>query len=374
MVLIYDLISVLFLCWALLALALLVYSMFVTLRRQQRAALRVRLQQIFQVVVSEAGAIDLVTSDRLAVALQRLAGRNRECLRDFLVEIAIGLKGDALKPISETYQALRFAEEDIQAFQKSSWYRRADAAKRLGTMHCWSAIEVLTGALRDKDTEVRQAALCALTELGESRSLATVVLSLSSANGWQVLQVASKLRQLPLDLSYLLRELLQAAGPLRERREAVIKVVLELMADLGQRNEWLNARSARLAAAPFLNNESVDIRARAVRVFAALGVETNDELELLLAKMADQSWEVRAVAAKALGQIGKEQAIPALIRMLTDEAWWVRHNAAHSLAQLGQLGLAALREQTEHTDRFARDIAKQVIEELQLDAAVRTGS
>ncbi|KAF0247237.1 MAG: HEAT repeat-containing protein, partial [bacterium] len=175
------------------------------------------------------------------------------------------------------------------------------------------------------------------------------------------------------DITRPLLDLLQASGAVKERREIAQRTVLELIADFGQRgSERLGARAARATASKFLDNDSVDMRARAIRAIAAVGIETNDELDLILDKLTDKEWPVRAVAAKALGQLQQEQAIPTLTRALTDEAWWVRHNAAHSLAMLGVNGLAELRTQTLNPDRFARDIAKQVLEELQSDGAIKS--
>src|SRR5207249_249143 len=144
------------------------------------------------------------------------------------------------------------------------------------------------------------------------------------------------------DLTRLLLDMLQTSGAVRMRREAVTKTVLELIADFGQRNcERLNVRTARAAAIQFLNSESIDIRARALRVLAAIDIETSGELNVLLARLSDKAWEVRAVAAKVLGLLGKGQAIQSLTQALSDEAWWVRHNAAHALALLGSYGIEA---------------------------------
>ncbi|MBL8152372.1 MAG: HEAT repeat domain-containing protein, partial [Blastocatellia bacterium] len=199
-----------------------------------------------------------------------------------------------------------------------------------------------------------------------------IVYSLSGANGWQVLQVADKLINMRIDISHLLLEMLQSSGAVKAKREAVSKTVLELIADFGQRSsERFNINLVRSAIMQFMNSDSIDLKARAIRAFAAVGIETGEELEAILLSLTDKHWEVRAVAARALGQIGLEGAVPYLANSLMDEAWWVRHNAAHSLARLGQQGIDALREKLDSDDRFARDISKQVIEELQLDAAVR---
>jgi HEAT repeat protein len=51
-----------------------------------------------------------------------------------------------------------------------------------------------------------------------------------------------------------------------------------------------------------------------------------------------------------------------LARHLSDSAWWVRAAAAEALAQLGEPGLASLRDALVHSDRYARDRAREELE------------
>jgi HEAT repeat protein len=364
--------SALLLIWALLALAMVAYSSQMQKRRVQRAATRARLQEVFQNMANKAGGSEFINAAEMTEALKLATGNDRECLRDCLVEQARRLQGESLRPFYESYESLRFAADDMRAFQSQKWQEQVDAATRLGHMRCASAIEVLTGALRAGDKDVRLAVICALADIGDPRSVPAIIYSLADADGWQVLQVADKLLHMPVDITRLLLDLLQASSANRDKREASAKMVLELIADFGQRGcERLNARAARSAASQFLSSDSIDMRARAIRAIAAVGIESQDELEQIIGQLAEKDWQIRAVAAKALGQLHQEQAIPGLTQALTDEAWWVRHNAAHALASLGQHGQAALYEQVGNPDRFARDIAKEVIEELQLDAATK---
>lgn len=46
------------------------------------------------------------------------------------------------------------------------------------------------------------------------------------------------------------------------------------------------------------------------------------------------SWEVRTLAASALGRIGTRNDIPALTQALQDPVWWVRYRAARALVAL----------------------------------------
>lgn len=369
----FYILSGLLITWSLLALAAIAYSGWSAAQRRNRALLRGQIQETIRNATFSAGGGEFLDAKALAANLKNLAGKDRVCLRDGLIEQTTGMSQEALAPLREVYDILEFTNDDLRDVLQGRWYQKASASLRLGQLRVASSIEVLTGALRDSNSDVRMAAVCALAEIGDARSVSNIIYALADADGWQVLQVADKLIKMPVDITRSLLDLLQASGATKDRREAAARMVLELLADFGQKGcERLGVRAARIAALQFLNNDSIDMRARALRTIAAIGIETNEELEQILTKLHDKEWEVRAVAAKALGQLQQDYAIPALARSLSDEAWWVRHNAAHALAVFGRRGAEELKAQKLNPDRFARDIAQQVIEELHLDAALRT--
>lgn len=367
----YLLIFLLFL-WAAMTIAQLGYSLYTNRKRRIRADVRARFRAALQQIYVEAGSPELVSAEDVVTALRRIVGVERSIGRDVLVEFASKLEPAEARPLADAYEMMGFVKEDIERLQKGGWQQRADAATRLGRIRCWSAIEILNGALRDKDEDVRFAAVCALAEIGDQYSIPAIVHALTGANGWQVLQVSEKLLSMNADISHIFLEMLNTSGAVKSRREAVIKTVLELIADFGQRgSERLNLNAARTAACQFINSDQIDLRARAIRALAAVGTGTIEEFKMLLEALSDKNWEIRAVAARALGQIAHPEAIPRLIEALTDEAWWVRYNSAQALARMGHDGVVALHAQLNQEDRFAREIVKQVLEELQLDAASR---
>jgi HEAT repeat protein len=80
--------------------------------------------------------------------------------------------------------------------------------------------------------------------------------------------------------------------------------------------------------------------------------------------LADGAWPVRAMAAKALGRLGRAEAVEPLARVLGDPEWWVRSNAARALFALGPAGAGALERTLASDDRFAREQAVLMLEEL----------
>ena len=89
------------------------------------------------------------------------------------------------------------------------------------------------------------------------------------------------------------------------------------------------------------------------------GAEATGALERML---GDADGAVRATAATGLGQLGDWGAAPALAAALHDASWDVRRAAALSLRGLGAPGTLFLREALEGDDRFAADMARQVLE------------
>jgi HEAT repeat protein len=77
--------------------------------------------------------------------------------------------------------------------------------------------------------------------------------------------------------------------------------------------------------------------------------------------MTDQSWEVRAQAARSLGMIADVSTLALLRAALRDAMWWVRLRAALALMRFGPQGRNMLLEAEVGADPGARDIAKLVL-------------
>jgi HEAT repeat protein len=80
--------------------------------------------------------------------------------------------------------------------------------------------------------------------------------------------------------------------------------------------------------------------------------------------LAHPDWQVRVLAAKALGRIGDRSDVDRLVALLADREWWVRYRAAEALLELPALtraDLEALRASL--TDRFAADMLSQAMAE-----------
>lgn len=85
---------------------------------------------------------------------------------------------------------------------------------------------------------------------------------------------------------------------------------------------------------------------------------------VLSALLDDESPEVRAAAALAIGHNGAELRAADVGRLLRDHSWSVRRAAGQALAAMGPTGIATLRVCAEDDDAYARDLARQVLATL----------
>jgi HEAT repeat protein len=97
--------------------------------------------------------------------------------------------------------------------------------------------------------------------------------------------------------------------------------------------------------------------ARAVGAGAML-----DSAQTLAGLLDDDDPDVRAAAAMAVCGLQRVELASALGRMLADSAWVVRRTAALALAELGPPGSVVLRAHLFDDDRYARDMARQVLD------------
>ena len=108
-----------------------------------------------------------------------------------------------------------------------------------------------------------------------------------------------------------------------------------------------------------LYNGNKYVRTAAVRGLSVL--EKHAPLNELIMAMDDHDWEVRCMAAKALGSVFKKNATLALFRGLHDQQWWVRQNCAQSM--INHPGYEPLFILTaESGDEYAKDSIIYVLE------------
>ncbi|MFZ4077748.1 MAG: HEAT repeat domain-containing protein [Legionellaceae bacterium] len=127
------------------------------------------------------------------------------------------------------------------------------------------------------------------------------------------------------------------------------RILLEIPRDREQAEENLED----------INSTNVDLALAALSYSAHQYPSSMRSLGVLLLK--DERWEIRARAAKLLGESGDTSVVSSLEESLYDSNWWVRINTAEALSALGTKGLAILKHQHQKKDPFAYDLAQQTL-------------
>lgn len=104
---------------------------------------------------------------------------------------------------------------------------------------------------------------------------------------------------------------------------------------------------------------SAEVVRGAARVLGAIG---GAESPLVLRKLLGHEDEsVRAAAIRALRDLDDRDSVEQIAGRLRDSSWAVRREAALALRALGPDGSVLLRQMTRNPDRFAADMARQVL-------------
>jgi HEAT repeat protein len=112
----------------------------------------------------------------------------------------------------------------------------------------------------------------------------------------------------------------------------------------------------------WLSTPEAPLRAAAIRSLGAIGLDDRAYFFALRA-LTDESPDVRAAAARALGRARRADGSPYLEPLLDDE-WAVAAQAAAALKQLGAPGQIALRRRASEQSQ-AGDLARQMLWERQ---------
>jgi HEAT repeat protein len=206
----------------------------------------------------------------------------------------------------------------------------------------------------DPDVEVRQSLARALARRGDD------------AAAWRLIE-ALRDGALPADrlIEQLGRPFAVAALLVAVRTSAFAAIRADLVEALGLARH----APAGFAIAMVLRDGAVRERIKSCR---ALGrIRGRAGVAPLVGALDDEVPVVRALAARALAEIGDPRAVERLTRVLADPSWWVRANAGEALRRCGPCGLVALRHALDHPDRFVRDRAREA---LALVAATEDGA
>jgi HEAT repeat protein len=203
------------------------------------------------------------------------------------------------------------------------------AAKRLGHLGDYKAVEPLILLLKDKDAVVRYSTAKALARLGSTKAIRPLILAthqslkVSSHNPFSSRVDVSSLETLvqQFDASPLI-------PLLKDENAEVRNYAAKTLGFLG------DSRAVE-PLLPLLKDENVKVRNSAAKALSSLS--ESKTIESLIALLKDENVEKRKSAVKALGSLGDPKAVNLLIPLLEDKESKVRASAAQALGRLGEL-------------------------------------
>jgi len=236
--------------------------------------------------------------------------------------------------------------------------RRAVAALLVAGFALPDAANIIAPLVRDRDGDVRLAAVRALDLLADDAAALQLVDALQ-VRDLAVERVIERLGApwtVPVVLDVLDG---RRSGPGSVRRADAPLFWRSIDGSLARALGLAGDPRAERALRSLLRYGRAEERIHAARALGTAG--TMDSVPDLERSLDDEAWPVRAQAARALGRLGSQSSVPALAPHLADTAWWVRAAAADALADLGEPGIAVLRDALAHPDPYARDRAREAL-------------
>lgn len=299
-----------------------------------------------RVVVQTVAHQDEVTEQE--IQLLRSLPRNLQIrlLGEFLRSLA-GASRQRVQALAEQMGLIAFAERRCRS---RFWWRRLEGARILTL--CEAGEAVMIELFRDPHPMVRtQAAEWAATHAGP-RVIHHLLDLLRDPQGLCRFTVQDSLLRIGLATAEPLRHYLEThTGP---DAESALRV------------------AAGVAVPSFLGPAltlSMDprpsVRAKAADLLGALG--GRQAVDRLSALLGDPDPGPRAAAARAMGALGNWRSAPRVAELLRDPAWIVRREAGLALRALGNPGMVLLQRSLRDPDRFAADMARQVMDISQMN-------
>jgi len=276
---------------------------------------------------------------------------NRNSLIDGFATLISSIKGQKQERMKKAVSTMGLENALHRWLHHSFPYRRMRACYLLGLMKSKLSTEELSKTLTDANPAVVSAAVIALGEIRDNATVPELVNLFNDCSYAHAWLIAAILPIFGAAIYEHIRPPLLSEGLSRERKVLILKVITNLR--IGE--------SFRDLRSIYENNNDLDIRVNALKAIGSI----NDlsAVKLVFDALTDESWEIRAVACNAVGDMSLKGAAYRLIPLLKDKHYYVRRNAAQALLGLGQLGIMTLVSYLEIDDIYARDAIVQTLEE-----------
>lgn len=244
---------------------------------------------------------------------------------------------------------------DLLVSNASRHQRPRDAWRRIAAMRVLfhakhpATIGLLDTALRESDPSIAEAALSLLGSSDDPAAVDVMIRALKAQRHRAGL-VAVCLEGSPVRPVDRLLPLLQEPDPVLRAWAARL---------LG---EYPGVSELEEALIPLTADADPRVRKAAIAALGRIGDEAAAQVALRL--LADGVPFVRAHAARALGDLERSEHAAAVATLLADGDWWVRAAAKQALEAMGPDIWTALLPCLSHPDKFVRNGAAEVIQNL----------
>ncbi len=274
-----------------------------------------------------------------------------------IVAITTGRKQERLK---EVVRALGFIASLESSLFSVFPVKRLRSCRMLGLLESGSSADAITRALLDPNPKVVSAAIIALGEIREEKTVPSLLRLFSVCSfphAWLIAAI----------LSFFDKGIYEPMKPYLKLNTLPEKKLILLLRVAG---ELQLVESIEELKALYTESNSLDVRIASLNAIGRL----NDlfAVKTILDALSHSEWQVRATACRIVGEMSLKGAAYRLIPLLKDSNFYVRRNAANALINLGKIGITATLAYLDVDDRYARDmIAQTLIERGIVDRAIR---
>ena len=275
------------------------------------------------------------------------AADSRE-LEQVLLENARIVKGPEMDVLTDIFEKMGYADEDIYNVRHGRDFKKAESAFHLGAMHSTRAVPYLLRALSEPDERVVFSALNALSHIGTPEAVDGVMAFITGERTIKSSRVGEVVLEQKKAFAPLIRGHL-VEGTLPPER-------LGLLVDLA--GAIRDAQAAPVLIG-FLNSPDEALRARAARSLGMTG--DAGSCEALVGSLGDASPDVRAESAESLGALSCTDAVEPLARAIHDPVLRVKMSAAVALTKLGDEGHLVLNRRLAPDEDQERGVVAEVL-------------
>jgi hypothetical protein len=265
-----------------------------------------------------------------------------------IIASIVGGKQERMKSAVESLGLIKILEKWLTRIFP---VKRIHACRLLGLIKSQRSVSVLSAALFDLNPKVTSAAIIALGELKDEKTVSSILEFFIKSSFSQAWLIAGILPSFGSQIYTYIQPYFKSNNLSPEKLVLLIKVCAHFRLP----------ESYKDMKTLYDTSDNLDVRINALNVIGKI----NDlfAVKTVFDALLNSEWQFRAVACRIIGEMSLKGAAYRLIPLLKDKNWFVRKNAAEALVKLGKLGIMTLLAYLDIDDRYARDMIIQTLEE-----------